>query len=114
MEDIVKNGYLYDFYGVLLTEHQREIYEEAYFNDCSLSEIADEYGISRQAAHDLLKRCDKILNEYENKLGLVNKFLSMKEDIEKMKVITESLKKSSDDKKLDELTDLEDKIYKLL
>ena len=74
MDDIAKKNLLYDFYGELLTEHQRCVYEDAVFNDCSLSELAEEYNISRQGVHDLLKRCDKILEDYENKLGLVAKF----------------------------------------
>jgi membrane protease subunit (stomatin/prohibitin family) len=56
MERIVEQTLLYDFYGELLNEHQRQIYTEAVFNDYSLSEIADEYGISRQGVHDLIKR----------------------------------------------------------
>ena len=59
MEKIVKQGILYDFYGELLTSHQRRIYEDAVYNDLSLSEIAEDNGISRQGVHDLLKRCDK-------------------------------------------------------
>ena len=51
MERIVEQTLLYDFYGELLNEHQRQIYTEAVFNDYSLSEIADEYGISRQSHH---------------------------------------------------------------
>ena len=56
MERIVEQTLLYDFYGELLNEHQRGVYEDAVFNDLSLSEIADEYGISRQGVHDLIKR----------------------------------------------------------
>ena len=78
MEKIVERGMLYDFYGELLTDHQKAIYEEAVFNDMSLSEIAEQYEISRQGVHDLLKRCDKILNDYENKLHLVEKFMKIK------------------------------------
>ena len=48
MEKIVAQGLLYDFYGELLTEHQRRVYEDVVFNDMSLSEIAEEQGISRQ------------------------------------------------------------------
>ena len=59
MEKIVEQGILYDFYGELLTEHQRRLYEDAVYNDLSLREIADENGISRQGVHDLLRRCDK-------------------------------------------------------
>ena len=67
MEKIVEQGLLYDFYGELLTEHQRRIYEDMVLNDLSPSEIAKEQGISRQSVHDLKKRCDKILEEYGNK-----------------------------------------------
>ena len=52
MEKIVAQGLLYDFYGELLTEHQRRVYEDVVFNDMSLSEIAEEQGISRQGVHD--------------------------------------------------------------
>ena len=79
MEKIVKQGILYDFYGELLTSHQRRIYEDAVYNDLSLSEIAEDNGISRQGVHDLLKRCDKALADYENKLHLVEKFTHIKQ-----------------------------------
>ena len=61
MEKIVEQGMLYDFYGELLTEHQRKIYEDVVLNDMSLSEIAEEQGISRQGVHDLVRRCDRML-----------------------------------------------------
>ena len=48
VERIVRQNILYDFYGELLTEHQRQIYEDAIFNDLSLSEISENYGITRQ------------------------------------------------------------------
>ena len=73
MEKIVEQGLLYDFYGELLTDHQKAIYEDVVINDMSLSEIAREQGISRQGVHDMIKRCDRILNGYEEKLGLVEK-----------------------------------------
>ena len=63
MEKIVEQGLLYDFYGELLTPHQRRIYEDAVLNDMSLSEIAEEQGISRQGVHDLIRRCDKTLKD---------------------------------------------------
>ena len=65
MEKIVEQGMLYDFYGELLTEHQRKIYEDVVLNDMSLSEIAEEQGISRQGVHDLVRRCDRTLQSYE-------------------------------------------------
>lgn len=81
MEKIVKQGLLYDFYGELLTEHQKEVYEDLVNNDYSVSEIAEEYGISRQGASDLIKRINKILEDYENKLHLVDKFEKIKDRI---------------------------------
>ena len=84
MEKIFKQALLYDFYGELLTEHQRSVYEDAIYNDMSLSEIAEEYGISRQGVHDLIRRCDKILLEYENKLHLVSRFDKIKSKIFQM------------------------------
>ena len=85
MEKIVEQGLLYDFYGVLLTEHQRRIYEDAVMNDMSLSEIAQEAGISRQGVHDLIKRCDKTLEEYESRLHLMEKFRNITEKLEEIK-----------------------------
>lgn len=83
-------GILYDFYGELLTDHQRKIYEDVVFNDFSLSEIADEEGISRQGVHDIVKRCDKILLDYESKLHLAERFSSIKLKIEKIKNLTDN------------------------
>ncbi len=74
MERIVERTYLYDFYGELLTDHQRRIYEMAADQDLSVSEIAEECGISRQGVSDLLKRCDAILSDYEARLHLVERF----------------------------------------
>lgn len=91
MEKIVIQTLLYDFYGELLTEHQRSVYEEAVYNDMSLSEIAEQYGISRQGVHDLIKRCDKILNGYEEKLHLVEKFAQAKEKIAQLVELTKDL-----------------------
>ena len=78
MEKIYEQTMLFDFYGELLTEHQRSIYEDAVYNDMSLGEIAQDRGISRQGVHDLIKRCDKILQDYESKLHLVEKFMKIK------------------------------------
>lgn len=89
MEKLELKGMLYDFYGELLTEHQKAIYEDAVFNDFSLSEIADEHGISRQGVHDIIKRCDKALLEYEAKLHLVDKFSKIKEKIREINELTD-------------------------
>ena len=75
MEKFVEQGYLYDFYGELLTERQQQVYESVVLEDYSLSEVAEDLGISRQGVHDMIKRCNKTLEEYEQKLHLVEKFL---------------------------------------
>ena len=85
MEEILKLSLLYDFYGELLTEHQKSICEDYFFNNIGLSEIADERGISRQAVHDMVKRCEKILIGYENKLHLLERFQTTKEMVKQVK-----------------------------
>lgn len=96
MEDIVKQSLLYDFYGELLTEHQRTVYEDVVFNDMSLGEAAQERGISRQGVHDLIKRCDRILCGYEEKLHLVQKFQETKAMAEEMKRLTKTFMDTKD------------------
>ena len=88
MEKIARQGLLYDFYGALLTEHQRHIFEDVVFYDLSLSEIAEEQGISRQGVHDLIRRCNKILEDYEEKLHLVEKFEKTKKLAREIQCLT--------------------------
>ncbi len=78
MEKIVEQTLLFDFYGELLTEHQKIIYEDVVFGDLSFTEAAEARSISRQGVHDMIKRCNKILAEYEDKLHLVEKFQVIK------------------------------------
>lgn len=96
MEKIVEQGLLYDFYGELLTAHQRRIYEDAVLNDLSPSEIAKEQGISRQGVHDMMKRCDKILEEYEAKLQLVAKFMKIREMAAQMEQLADECARTKD------------------
>lgn len=84
MEKIVEQGLLYDFYGELLTKHQQEIYESVVYENLSLGEIAEQEGISRQAVHDIVRRCDKTLLGYEEKLRLVARFASVREKVEEI------------------------------
>ena len=65
MEKIVEQTLLYDFYGELLTERQQQVYESVVLEDYSLSEVAEELGISRQGVHDMIKRCNHTLEEYQ-------------------------------------------------
>lgn len=85
MEKFVEQTLLFDFYGELLTDHQKSIYEDVVFGDLSYSEVAEEKNISRQGVHDLIKRCNRILEGYEEKLHLVQKFLVIKEKVEEIR-----------------------------
>lgn len=96
MELIVKKALLFDFYGELLTEHQKSVYGDYIMNDIGISEIAAERGISRQGVHELIKRCDKILEGYEEKLHLVEKFLKAKELVTEINGLTGEFKQSGD------------------
>ena len=85
MDKRYEEALLFDFYGELLTDKQKAVFEEAYVYDCSLSEIAEEHGISRQGVHDMLKRSEKTLTDYETKLGLVKRFLAIRAKVEKIR-----------------------------
>lgn len=78
MDRIVEKSLLFDFYGELLTEHQKEVYGEYIQEDLSVSEVAALRGISRQGAHDLIRRCEKILSDYEKRLHLVENYLKVR------------------------------------
>ena len=89
MEKILEQTLLYDFYGELLTEHQRQVYEDVVLNDFSLSEVAAARGISRQGVHDLVRRCNKTLEEYEEKLHLVQRFVQIRENVNEIRKLTD-------------------------
>ena len=89
MEKIVEQGLLYDFYGELLTERQQQVYESVVLEDYSLSEVAEDLGISRQGVHDMIKRCNKTLEEYEQKLHLVEKFLNIRAQVKQIRVLAQ-------------------------
>lgn len=93
MEKIVEQGLLYDFYGELLTKHQRQIYESVVYDNLSLGEIAQEEGISRQAVHDIVKRCDRTLQGYEEKLRLIEKFQNIKAKVSCINQLSERLER---------------------
>ncbi|MGE5405470.1 MAG: YlxM family DNA-binding protein [Candidatus Saccharibacteria bacterium] len=82
---------LYDFYGPLLTERQQQAIILHYENDLSLAEVAEEMGITRQGVFDLIKRAEKVLEAYEDRLGLVVRFadeqLRIKEAVDLLRQI---------------------------
>lgn len=87
MEKFVEQTLLYDFYGELLTERQQQVYESVVLEDYSLSEVAEDLGISRQGVHDMIKRCNHTLEEYESRLHLVEKFLCIRKQVQKIKEV---------------------------
>lgn len=89
MEKFVEQTLLYDFYGELLTERQQQVYESVVLEDYSLSEVAEDLGISRQGVHDMIRRCNHTLEEYERKLHLVEKFLCIRQQVHKISCIAE-------------------------
>lgn len=113
MESIVKQSLLYDFYGELLTDHQRQIYEDVVFHDMSLGEIAEEQGISRQGVHDLIKRCDRILSGYEDKLHLISKFQQTRQMVEKIQQKTKEFKATRDEALIDQIVQISNDIMEL-
>lgn len=95
--NVYQKTMLFDFYGELLTEHQRQVYEDAIYNDMSLSEIAESYHISRQGAHDLIRRCDKLLQGYEDRLHLIQRFGRTKETVRSIQELTDDVQVSADE-----------------
>lgn len=73
MDDTFLRSMLFDYYGDLLSDRQREYYDLHYNGDLSLQEIADECGTSRQAVWDMIRRADALLRRYEEKTGLIAK-----------------------------------------
>jgi len=102
----VKQALLYDFYGELLTEHQKQIYEDVVLNDYSLSEIAQDRGISRQGVHDLIRRCNNILEEYERKLRLLERFLQVKQLAGQIDSLIDAYKLERDEELLTKIGEL--------
>ncbi len=82
---------LYDFYGPLLTDRQRQAHELHFEADCSLSEVAEEMSITLQGVFDLLKRTEKALEAYESRMGLLAKFQEQRNRIQEAYMVLEKL-----------------------
>ena len=72
---------LYDFYGELLTDRQKEFFDLYYNEDLSLGEIAENNGISRQGVRDVIVRAEATMQEFEDKTGLIRRFQQMQDSI---------------------------------
>ena len=85
MEDkTVEMAMLFDFFGELLTDRQKDCFELYYSDDLSLGEIAEEMGISRQGVRDNLVRAEHALREYEARTGVVRRFEERRREVEKL------------------------------
>ena len=82
---------LYDFYGDLLTERQKEFYDLYYNEDLSLAEIAENSGITRQGVRDVIVRAEAFLTEIEDKTGIIKRFLAMQKDIAQVEEAADKL-----------------------
>ncbi len=95
---------LMDFYGQLLSERQTDMMNMYYNQDLSLSEIAEEMQISRQGVRDAIKRGEKQLSEFEEKLGLVKRFSDMTAQIAEMNRIINRLEDTEEVERLKEIS----------
>ena len=75
---------LFDFYGDVLTDRQKEFYDLYYNEDLSLGEIAENYGITRQGVRDVIVRAEAVLTELEDKTGLIKRFHTMRGQLERL------------------------------
>ena len=84
LEKTTRMNFLFDFYQALLTDKQRSYMELYYLDDHSLGEIAESYSISRQAVYDNIRRTEAMLEEYEEKLNLFEKFQQRQEVLKQL------------------------------
>ncbi|WP_170007032.1 putative DNA-binding protein [Bacillus fonticola] len=89
IDKTTRMNYLYDFYHVLLTEKQQKYMGLYYLDDFSLGEIAEQYEVSRQAVYDHVKRSEAMFEDYEERLGLVQKYQQRNELLKQLKKATE-------------------------
>ena len=102
LEKTTHINYLFDFYQVLLTDKQRKYMSLYYLEDYSLGEISEVCHISRQAVYDNIRRTEKLLESYEEKLGLFHKFE------QRMKITDELAEKVNDPAVLDLIKQLKE------
>lgn len=101
MKKKMEEHYLFDFYGELLTEKQKQILDYYYNDDYSLAEIAEVMAVTRQGIFDVIKRSRLMMESYENKLGLMNKFLKTQRIIKQAQKELNALAINIEDQKIE-------------
>ena len=86
---------LFDFYGELLTERQKEFFDLYYNEDLSLAEIAENNGITRQGVRDVIVRAEAILTDLEDKTGLIKRFHAMQKQLQEVETAAQEILKRS-------------------
>lgn len=90
---------LFDFYGDLLTERQKEFYDLYYNEDLSLAEIAENYGITRQGVRDVIVRAEGIMTEMEDKTGIIKRFRKMQGQFDQIAEHVAGIRKLNEDRR---------------
>lgn len=112
-DETVVRALLYDFYGELLTDKQREYYDLHYNEDLSLSEIASETGISRQGVWDIIRRAEDAMENMESKTGLVRRFTELGRVSDELAAGLESLRRARKEEQGPMIDALEEKLKEL-
>lgn len=102
---------LFDFYGDLLTERQKEFYDLYYNEDLSLAEIAENYGISRQGVRDVIVRAEAAMTEIEDKTHIIRRFKQTQKEVAAIEAAADHLLKAVNERNyndamLDEIANL--------
>ena len=105
---------LLDFYGELLTEKQRECYDLHYNEDLSLSEIAEQAGVSRQGVWDNIRRAEAALREMEEKTGLIRRFTEIRRGLETLRELLGQLSEAAEGRAKELAVQAEDAVETLL
>lgn len=105
MEKNVEVSLLLDFYGELLKPSCKQAVDLYYNEDLSLSEIADQMGITRQGVRDNIKRSEVQLFEFEEKLGLLKRFVHLEKGLDNIAILSRQITEISDNKDIKSLAD---------
>ena len=106
---------LYDFYGDMLTDRQKEFYDLYYNEDLSLAEIAENCGITRQGVRDVIVRAEAVLTELEDKTGIIRRFHRMQEQFRQLEAAADAIRQRNEQQwQDDELEDLCGRIQDIL